>query len=113
MTVLDERAHGRNGGQSLEEKSAEALSRCVEPRRIVKTANEWEQFVESDAHGARTSTVAPDGDGLPGAGSTVTRTPTIGRGTLGGVSVAIVTRPEASGAAVPALTGSPAVNSQT
>jgi hypothetical protein len=48
----------------------------------------------------------------PAVGSSVTRTPVIGGGTLGGVSVAAVTRPAVSGANVPALTARSDVSSQ-
>ena len=55
----------------------------------------------------------PDGSGAPGVDSSVTRTPVIGRGTLGGVSVAVVARPDSSGVKVPALTAGPSrVSSQ-
>ena len=112
LTVVDQRARGRNIGHALDQESAEAFPRGVEPWRIVEAADEQEQFVEGDAHCARASTVGPDGAGTPGAGSSVTRTPTIGRGASGGLSVASVTRPEASGATVPRLIGAAAVSSQ-
>src|SRR5262249_4077340 len=112
LTVVDERARRRKIGDSVEEKPAETLSRGVIPRRIVEAPDEREQFGERNAHWARESTMAPDGAALPGADSSVTRTPTMGRGTSGGLSVASVTRPEASGSTVPALTPSPAVSSQ-
>ena len=76
-------------------------------------STEREQFVNGDAHCRRASTVGPEGAGLPGAGSSVTRTPTTGRGTFGGLSVVIVMRPAASGTRVPAPTGSVAVSSQS
>ncbi len=112
LTFLDECMNRRKVGRPFEQESAESFSRRIKPRRVIETSDEWEQFGEREAHWARDSTVCSEGVWRPGAGSTVTRTPTIERGTSGGRSVASVARPEASGAMVPALTGSAAVKSQ-
>ncbi len=112
LTLLDEHAGGRHVRHVLQQKSAEAFPRRVEAGRCVQPADERQQIGERDFHCARASTMAPDGAGRPGAGSSVTRTPVSGRGALGGVSVAEVARPEASGSNVPALTALSADSSQ-
>ena len=50
LTLVDQRARGRNIGHALDQESAEAFPRRVEPGRIVEAADEQEQFVERDAH---------------------------------------------------------------
>src|SRR5438309_5152463 len=112
LALLDECVDGGKMRRPLEQESAKSFSRGIEARRVVEPTDEWKQLGERKTHWARNSTVCSDGVARPGAGSTVTRTLRIGRGTSGGWSVANVTRPDSSGATVPALTGSVAVNSQ-
>src|SRR5262249_26468474 len=107
LAFVDECLKAREICRPFEQESAEAFSRGIQPRRVIEAPDEWQQLGERDAHwAARARTVCSDGVGRPGAGSSVTRTPMIGRGTSGRWSVANVARPESSGVIVPAVTGS-------
>ncbi len=107
LTLFDQRSRRGDVGDVLEEKPPKALARCIEPRGRIEATDERQQVAEGDVHGARASTIVPDGSGAPGVDSIVTRTPVTGRGTLGGESVAVVARPDSSGVKVPALTAGP------
>ena len=50
LTVIDQRARGRNVGHALDQEPAEAFARGIEPWRVVEAADEQEEFVEGDAH---------------------------------------------------------------
>src|SRR5439155_24621227 len=98
LALLDERARRGHVSDVLEQNPAIPLPRRIETWRRVETTDERQQLREADVHcAARARTMAPDGSGRPGSGSTVTRTPVMRRGTLGSVSVAAVTRPDESG----------------
>src|SRR5215471_10749382 len=112
LTLLDQRVNRRKVSRPFDQKPAESLPRRVKSWRVIEVTHQWQQLGKREAHWARNSTVCSDGVSRRGAGSRVTRTPTIGRGTSGRRSVAREARPESSGVIVPALTGSVVVSSQ-
>src|SRR5262249_19941247 len=81
LTLVDERLNRRKMCRPFEQEPAEPFSGRIESWRVVQMAHGGEQFGEREAHWARYNTVGSDGVWRPGAGSSVTRPPTIARAT--------------------------------